>query len=751
MILLPLFLLLAAAPTEGSLTASPGAGVLVYEGPADAADPAAYGFTRYAQGDKPFLAVDEANLRGGASIDAPVVRTLRLGSQVEVLEVVSEALFVKDRVDRWYRVRTQDAEPKEGFVLGNVLTPLAATRDLDGDGKEESLAVSFTSDFVARVRVLEPELATKRKRAVAALDFLLPEGADGKRGGRARLVETSTLNQGVSLSARAFGLELCGASCVVHAVTYEAKKGVLGSLSVPPEVRAGLRLNARPRKLFSLTLESEARGPDEDVPCNVIAQLRGGPFDLKDVLSCVITQPGKNEPDMLSATYYVMEGSKQLRRLGAVDDYYDKELDQQLRRKGYRVVVEPDTVLPGLAPPKVLYADARGQIHLERRATEAYVRAAVEVAFVHPTHGTVTMSRPDPDTSSLGEENPLVSNGFFVPEPDGGFLLYSCKRNLSDKEVTWKEKKLEGVAYTLELNPGCGMVKSVDLAPADVRAADLVEVGEVNGAGPLFALKSGTHPEVERAWMEWGDTPQATSREGQPERFASQEAFFESVPRLFWRDSFGRLLRLRRVDLRPPCMAEPIVYFYPERRMRVSYTLAPSVRVARAVPLARGNAWTFLATPQGILEEVEAAAPGRARRTFAHLFWEGTSTRFAPPTEGVCVPSARSSEFFREVLPRLGLEAHETEDFVAAWAPRLEGAPFHVIGFHPREVLDALAPVEVSPTPGHMIRILMDAAPVETCPMLTPPVLPDTVPEREGFTVVEWGGVLREGFSGGER
>jgi hypothetical protein len=288
------------------------------------------------------------------------------------------------------------------------------------------------------------------------------------------------------------------------------------------------------------------------------------------------------------------------------------------------------------------------------------------------------------------------------------------------------------------------VVKSVDLTPSDVRDADLVEVGEVKGAGSLFALKSSTHPEMGRAWAEWNATPEDRHRDAQ--HFASQEEFFESVPRLFWRDSFGRLLRLRRTDQKPPCVAEPIVYFYPEQRSRVSYRLAPSVRVARAEPLPRGTAWTFLATPQGILEEVEAAAPGKARRTFAHLFWDGTSTRFPPPAEGVCVPGPRSAEFFREVLPRLGLLAHETEDFVAAWAPRMEGAAYHVIGFHPREEVDALAPAEVSPTPAYMIRILMDATPVKACPTeLTPPVWPDAAPAREGFTVVEWGGVLREG------
>lgn len=34
--------------------------------------------------------------------------------------------------------------------------------------------------------------------------------------------------------------------------------------------------------------------------------------------------------------------------------------------------------------------------------------------------------------------------------------------------------------------------------------------------------------------------------------------------------------------------------------MQVRYTRAPEVRVARAEPLARDNAWTFLATLRGL-------------------------------------------------------------------------------------------------------------------------------------------------------
>ncbi|WP_257461692.1 SH3 domain-containing protein [Archangium lipolyticum] len=734
MSLLPLLLVLAATPSE-SASAAPREGVLVYEGPVDVtAAPSTYGFTTYAKGDTSFVAVDEANLRGSASLDAPVVRTLRLGSVLQVLEVASGTVLVKDRVDRWYRVRTSEAEPQEGFVLGNVLTPLAATRDLDGDGQEERLAVSFTSDFMVRVRVVEPELAARKKRAVAALDFLLPEAAAGRRGGRARLVPVSAKELGMEPSPRAFGLELCATSCVVHAVAYEAKKGVVGTLSVPPEVRAGVTLYAKPRKLLSIYIKGEDEIPDERITCSLIGKVRGGTYDQKEVLTCADEGNSKIGPPSRSAYHYLMLGGAQLLRPGSQEGYATG-MDAHLKSEGYNVRLEPNTLLPGLTPPEELYADARGRIRLRFRSPDKYVRSAVEVAFVHPTLGTVTMTRPG--AKGLEEGNPLGFNGFYVPEPAGGFLFYAYERDFSAKEVTWKEPRPEGVSYSLQYDLGCGRVRAVNPAPADVRAADLVEVGQVKGAGPIFTLKDSEHPDVERTWKEFHDFPPTHPS------YVSKEGFFESSPPLFWWDSFGRLLRVLPTDLSVPCMEEPIVYFYPERPMHVRYTLAPEVRVARAEPLARDNAWTFLATPQGLLEEVDAA-PGRARRTFKRLFWEGTSVRFPPPAEGVCLPGSRTSEYFREVLPRLGLQPHETEDFLEAWVPRMEGAAFNVIGFHPREVVDRLAPVRVSPAPTWMIRILMDATPVEECPELQAPVLPEAMPAREGFSVVEWGGVLRE-------
>jgi hypothetical protein len=56
--------------------------------------------------------------------------------------------------------------------------------------------------------------------------------------------------------------------------------------------------------------------------------------------------------------------------------------------------------------------------------------------------------------------------------------------------------------------------------------------------------------------------------------------------------------------------------------------------------------------------------------------------------------------------------------------------------------MDFLAPMTVSKTPDTILRILMDYTELQKPIVQHPPKLPPTI-VRKGFTVIEWGGVLR--------
>ena len=110
--------------------------------------------------------------------------------------------------------------------------------------------------------------------------------------------------------------------------------------------------------------------------------------------------------------------------------------------------------------------------------------------------------------------------------------------------------------------------------------------------------------------------------------------------------------------------------------------------------------------------------------------------------EGFVIPRADVAGFFERVLPRLGLDERESKDFRDAWLPRFHDAPYYFITFVPPETIDRLAPLVVTPKPDVVIRVLMDFRPLWTRAAAKAPDLP-RAPERRGFTVVEWGGILR--------
>ena len=97
--------------------------------------------------------------------------------------------------------------------------------------------------------------------------------------------------------------------------------------------------------------------------------------------------------------------------------------------------------------------------------------------------------------------------------------------------------------------------------------------------------------------------------------------------------------------------------------------------------------------------------------------------------------------FLVQKLTALGLNEKERNDFIEFWEPRMQGSPYYFVTFMTNRVMDTLAPLTISPKPDTIIRVLMDFVPQTT--KTNPEGYSIRTPERKGFTVVEWGGVMR--------
>ncbi|MDD5051065.1 MAG: hypothetical protein PHV93_05025, partial [Candidatus Pacebacteria bacterium] len=89
----------------------------------------------------------------------------------------------------------------------------------------------------------------------------------------------------------------------------------------------------------------------------------------------------------------------------------------------------------------------------------------------------------------------------------------------------------------------------------------------------------------------------------------------------------------------------------------------------------------------------------------------------------------------------LGLNDKERADFIEFWEPRMTGAPYFFVTFLGTQAMNKLAPLTITPKPDTIIRVLMDFTPLQK-PIEVSSLVIHT-PVRKGFTVFEWGGVLR--------
>lgn len=141
------------------------------------------------------------------------------------------------------------------------------------------------------------------------------------------------------------------------------------------------------------------------------------------------------------------------------------------------------------------------------------------------------------------------------------------------------------------------------------------------------------------------------------------------------------------------------------------------------------NGWQVIADTDGTIHY--------DGKDYEYLFWEGKLNMDYDFNEGFCVQGENTEEFLEESLKTLGLNQKEIDDFIEYWLPKMESNNYNVIYFDTNNYTN-YAQMNISPRPATKIRVLMcwygSDEPVE----ISEQKLVTT--ERQGFTVVEWGG-----------
>jgi hypothetical protein len=180
-------------------------------------------------------------------------------------------------------------------------------------------------------------------------------------------------------------------------------------------------------------------------------------------------------------------------------------------------------------------------------------------------------------------------------------------------------------------------------------------------------------------------------------------------------------------------MGKPVIYLYPEKTQKVSVNVEPNDGISISDP-ELGDGWEVIATPDS---KIYNFGDGKV---YPYLFWEGWASDFETPEEGFVVEEREVASFFDQKLRTLGLNKKETADFKEFWVPYLSGDDYYFITFIDQAAFDKYAPLTVTPEPDSVIRVFFDYKVLEE-PIKVVEQQFET-PERNGFTLVEWGGRL---------
>jgi len=176
---------------------------------------------------------------------------------------------------------------------------------------------------------------------------------------------------------------------------------------------------------------------------------------------------------------------------------------------------------------------------------------------------------------------------------------------------------------------------------------------------------------------------------------------------------------------------KPIIYLYPTSESKIHVNLWAPENLSHTYPKYNSEKWrNVVAKPNGDLKDAETW-----RKLYA-LYREWKSSNETNFDEWFVVTWKDIIPFLEDKLAILGLNEREAEEFIVYWLPQMEDNEWNLIRFESIEEQNENMPLNITPTPDTVIRVMMDWKAIDE--PITIPEQQLTTPERKWFTVVEW-------------
>ncbi len=209
---------------------------------------------------------------------------------------------------------------------------------------------------------------------------------------------------------------------------------------------------------------------------------------------------------------------------------------------------------------------------------------------------------------------------------------------------------------------------------------------------------------------------------------------------------------------------KPAIYLYPPQKQLVNVKVSPTGFLTYTDPIYDlKDGWTVDAYPDGKIYDSRFTI---YYKPFPYLYYESKiyDQSIEKPTKGWVVQSSvistQSSDWFaplekhfNDVLPKLGLNAVQTKDFIEYWKKALPYSPYYFVGVVDPANVDQIERLEITPKPDYINRVRiyferLDSPKVVKTPELS--AISHQLSAESGqpkadsrFTVVEWGGMVK--------
>lgn len=179
--------------------------------------------------------------------------------------------------------------------------------------------------------------------------------------------------------------------------------------------------------------------------------------------------------------------------------------------------------------------------------------------------------------------------------------------------------------------------------------------------------------------------------------------------------------------------AKPVLYLYPkEDNTSVTVTFAKSNLLTTTYPKYK-DSWKVTANKNGDLHDASG-------KYYYALYWEEDGSSNVDFSTGFYVTKSNALDFLEEKLTTIGLNDKERNEFIMYWLPILEKNGKSLVYFELTEQRQTFNKIIINPTPDSLLRVAIHIKKVNKKTNIAEETL--STFERNGFTAVEWGGVI---------